>query len=201
MVTRCRPAARPDPTDVGDRAKKPEPPRYDSGAAPVSVKDLRVVLDRDLVEALKSAELAPATGGGLVIGVIQHGVRRVFAYGTAKEDSIFEIGSITKIFTGLILAQMVEQRKVNLDEPVRELLPDGIVSKPAEPEITLLDLATQRSGLPRMPDNFHPANPEDPYADYGSANLYEYLGGAVWPNRQRLASCTAIWASDCLGKR
>jgi D-alanyl-D-alanine-carboxypeptidase/D-alanyl-D-alanine-endopeptidase len=92
-----------------------------------------------------------------------------------KEDAIFEIGSITKTFTGLILAEMVEQQKVRFDEPVRELLPRGTVAKPAGAEITLLDLATQHSGLPRVPDNFHPADPSNPYADYVPKNLYEFL--------------------------
>src|SRR5208282_4527393 len=98
--------------------------------------------------------------------IVQHGVTRIFSYGTAKPDSIFEVGSITKTFTGLILSQMVEQGKVKFDEPVRELLPAGTVAKPATDEVTLVDLATQHSGLPRMPDNFAPANPNNPYADY-----------------------------------
>ena len=55
------------------------------------------------------------------------------------------------------------------------MLPPGTVPKPAGPEITLLDLATQHSGLPRMPDNFDPADPQDPYADYRPANLFEFL--------------------------
>ena len=111
----------------------------------------------------------------MAIGVWKHGERRVFTYGTAKPDSIFEIGSISKTFTGLILARMVEEGKVRLDEPVRELLPPGTVAKPQGPEITLLDLATHHSGLPRMPDNFHPANRDNPYADYGPEQLYAYL--------------------------
>src|SRR5947209_15639367 len=56
-----------------------------------------------------------------------------------------------------------------------ELLPAGTAPKPDGAEITLLDLATQHSGLPRMPENFHPANPQDPYADYRAANLYEFI--------------------------
>jgi CubicO group peptidase (beta-lactamase class C family) len=143
--------------------------------APVAVADLQIVLDRDLAEALKSGELAPGTGAGVSIAVVEHGVRRVFSYGAAKPNSIFEIGSITKTFTGLVLSQMVEQRKVKFDEPVRELLPPGTVAKPVGPEITLLDLATQKSGLPRMPDNFKPADPNNPYADYVAPNLYAFM--------------------------
>lgn len=153
---------------------KPIPPP-DPALPPVSAADLQSVLDKDLAEALKSGELAPATAAGVSIAVVEHGVRRVFCYGAAKPDSIFEIGSITKTFTGLILSQMVEQGKVKFTEPVRELLPPGTVAKPAGDEITLLDLATQHSGLPRMPDNFKPVDPSNPYADYGLSNLYAFL--------------------------
>jgi serine-type D-Ala-D-Ala carboxypeptidase/endopeptidase len=151
------------------------PPRFDAVLAPVDAADLEGVLSKDLAEALKSGELAAATGAGVSIAVVEHGVRRVFSYGAAKPDSIFEIGSITKTFTGLVLSQMVEQGKVKFDEPVRALLPAGTVAKPAGDEITLLDLATQHSGLPRMPDNFKPADPTNPYVDYRAANLYEFL--------------------------
>lgn len=155
--------------------KVPEPPKYDAAVAAVPVGELKAVLDRDLAAALKDGALAPATDGGVVIGVIQRGTRRIFEYGPVKEDSIFEIGSISKTFTGLILARMVEEHQVKLDEPVRELLPPGTVAKPDGVEITLLDLVTQQSGLPRMPDNFHPADLQDPYADYRPANLYEFI--------------------------
>ena len=153
-----------------------QPPSYDPALPPVSAADLESVLDKDLAEALRSGQLAPGTGAGVSIAVVEHGVRRVFSYGAAKPDSIFEIGSITKTFTGLILSQLVEQGKVRFDEPVRELLPPGTVSKPAGDEITLLDLATQHSGLPPMPDNFKPADSANPYADYHAANLYEFVG-------------------------
>jgi CubicO group peptidase (beta-lactamase class C family) len=152
-----------------------KPIAYDPAMPPVRLADLKAVLDRDLAAALHDGALAPQTGGGVTIGVIEKGEQRILSYGTAKPDSIFEIGSITKTFTGLILAQMIEQRKVKLDEPVRLLLPPATVAKPAGPEITLLDLVTQHSGLPRMPDNFHPANPKNPYADYHAANLYAYM--------------------------
>ena len=155
----------------------PPPKTYDPVIPPVKVADMQAALSRDLQLALKSGNLAPATSGGMTIGIVQHGERRVFAFGTGKPDSIYEIGSLTKTFTGLILAQMVQQGLVKLDEPVRQLLPTGTVAKPPGEEITLLDLTTQHSGLPRMPDNFKPINPENPYADYGAANLYQYISG------------------------
>jgi serine-type D-Ala-D-Ala carboxypeptidase/endopeptidase len=158
--------------------KQIEPPqvKFDPAMPSIKVEDLRAVLDRDLAETLKSGELSPATHGGVTIGVVSHGTERVFSYGTAKPDSVFEIGSVTKTFTALLLAQMVEQGKVKLDEPVRELLPPGTVAKPSGAEITLLDLSDQHSGLPRMPDNFHPADPTNPYADYDAKALYQFIG-------------------------
>jgi len=156
------------------KAAPPAPP--DPAIPPVALTDLKPILDHDLAATLKEGALAPATNAGVTIGVIERGERRIFTYGTAKEDSVFEIGSITKTFTALILAQMVEQGAVQLDEPVRELLPPGTVAEPATgAEITLLDLSDQHSGLPVMPDNFHPAHPANPYADYDARLLYEYV--------------------------
>src|SRR5262249_29192251 len=150
---------------------KPAPAR-----PPVALDDLKPILDREMEPVLQRGLLSKASGGGgVVIGVLQHGKRRVFAYGAAKPDSIFEIGSITKTFTGLALAQMVVQKKVTLDEPVRSLLPPDFTSKPRGPEITLLDLVTHHSGLPRLPDNFKPKDSENPYADYDASHLREFM--------------------------
>ncbi len=148
---------------------------FDPTPVPVTVSDLQAVMDRDLRQALTTGSLAPGTGAGLAIGVWQRGERRLFTYGVAKQDSLFEIGSISKTFTGLILARMAAEGKVRFDEPVRELLPPGTVAKPEGPEITLLDLATHHSGLPRMPANFRPADRTNPYADYGPRQLYAFL--------------------------
>jgi serine-type D-Ala-D-Ala carboxypeptidase/endopeptidase len=155
------------------------PAPTDAALPPVKAADLQAVLDRDLegarVPIFRPGALSEGTGAGVAIGVVEHGVRRVFTFGAAKPDSIFEIGSISKTFTALLLARMVAEGKVKFDDPVRELLPPGTVAKPEGAEITLLDLATQHSGLPRMPDNFHPADPSNPYADYHAAELYHFL--------------------------
>ncbi len=167
-------------------AAKPKPrPPLDPALPPADAKSIKSILDKDLATALTSGALAPSTHAGVTIGVISHGQRTVFSYGTAKPDSVFEIGSISKTFTGLILAQMVEQKSVRLDEPVRELLPPGTAAKPSGTEITLVDLSDQHSGLPRMPDNFAPADPANPYADYDAKRLYAYIsahGVALPPN-------------------
>ncbi|MGH7293487.1 MAG: serine hydrolase domain-containing protein, partial [Polyangiaceae bacterium] len=162
----------------------------DPALPPVEPANLKEVLDRDFAAALASGEVAPGTDAGVTIGVVEHGARRVLAYGGTRTDSLFEIGSITKTFTGLLLAQMVQQKKVRLDEPVRALLPPGTVTAPASGrEITLLDLSTQHSGLPRMPDNFHPADDKNPYADYDAKALYAFLAahGVALPEKPEFA--------------
>src|ERR1035441_1775449 len=111
------------------KATPPPPPSADAAIAPVGVADLKPVLDRDLAISLKSGSRAPETHGGVTVGVVQHGVQRVFSYGTARPDSVFEIGSITKTFTGLILAPMLLQGKVRLDEPVGEVVSAGTVAE------------------------------------------------------------------------
>ncbi len=147
-----------------------QPPRMLPARPPLALQDLPGVLGQEFAPLVQAWPQ-----GGVVVGVLNHGLREVMAFGSAEADSIFEIGSITKTFTALALAQMVVQKKVTLDQPVRELLPAGWVVKPDGPEISLLDLATHRSGLPRLPDNMKPANLADPYADYGPEQLRAYL--------------------------
>jgi CubicO group peptidase (beta-lactamase class C family) len=148
---------------------------YDAALPPADVADLEKILDRDLAPALQSGTVAPATGAGLAIGILKHGVRRILTYGTAQPDSIYEIGSISKTFTGLLLAKMAEEGSVELSQPVRELLPAGMVEKPRAREITLLDLATHHSGLPSMASNIRPNGQPNSDADYHPADLYEYI--------------------------
>ena len=148
---------------------------FDSAIAPVDAAGLQSVMDRDLEQALKTGPLAPGTGGGAAIGVWKHGVQRLFAYGAARPDSIFEIGSVSKTFTAVLLGQLATQGKVTLDEPLRELLPPETVVPPSGVEITLRDLATHQAGLPRMPNNLHPASALNPSAGYTTGDAYAFM--------------------------
>src|SRR5471032_1962314 len=107
--------------DRQTRALTVTPLPVDAPIPPVPVAELGQVLARDLATALESGALKAGTGAGVSIGIVQHGVQKIFAYGAAQPDSIYEIGSISKTFTGLMLSQMVLQGKVRLDQPVREL--------------------------------------------------------------------------------
>ncbi|MGK3151714.1 serine hydrolase domain-containing protein, partial [Staphylococcus shinii] len=86
-------------------------------------------------------------------------------------DSRFEIGSITKTFTALLLADAVVRGDLKLDGAVEAALPDSLrLRDSAGAPLRWRDLATHRSGLPRLATNMTPARP-DPYADYDWASL------------------------------
>lgn len=138
--------------------------------------------DQDLMELIKS-RVEEGRSVGIVLGVMEaDGSTRVVSYGDAGVDdlslgerALFEIGSITKAFTGVLLADMVARGEVSLSDPVSGFLPDGVTVPRASREITLLDLATHHSGLPRIPENMSPANTANPYADYTVDQLYAFL--------------------------
>jgi D-alanyl-D-alanine-carboxypeptidase/D-alanyl-D-alanine-endopeptidase len=118
-------------------------------------------------------------GVGIVVGVIEPSGRRVVSHGhfakgdqrTLRGDTVFEIGSVTKVFTALLLADMVARGEVALTDPVGKYLPPDV----KVPTITLEQLATHTSGLPRLPANLAPKDGNNPYADYTVAQLYEFL--------------------------
>lgn len=97
----------------------------------------------------------------------------------ADQNTIFEIGSISKVFTGVLLADAIERGLVTADQPASELLPEGIampvLKRSPEHKITLAQLSTHVSGLPRMPDNFGDSDPKNPYVDYGPKEMFEFL--------------------------
>ncbi len=151
-------------------------PYVSNAKEPLDDADLRVLL-RARVEASHGSE-------GIVVGIVDAHGPRIISYGHAEGasgravdgDTVYEIGSITKVFTSVILADMVGHGEVKLDDPAAKFLPSS-VKMPSRKgrEITLVDLATHTSGLPSLPDNFSPANAQNPYADYTVAQLYEFL--------------------------
>jgi serine-type D-Ala-D-Ala carboxypeptidase/endopeptidase len=121
---------------------------------------------------------------GIVVGVIDPQGRRIIAYGYLAQgdsrplngDTVFEIGSVTKVFTSLLLSEMVQRGEVKLSDPVEKYLPSTVkVPQRDGRQITLVDLATHTSGLPRMPSNFTPQDPHNPYKGYSVEQLYQFL--------------------------
>lgn len=121
---------------------------------------------------------------GIVVGVMEPTGRRVIAYGSPDKGdkrplnghSVFEIGSATKVFTSLLLADMVQRGEVSLTDPVAKYLPPQVkMPELGGRSITLADLATHTSGLPRIPTNMARKDPANPYADYSVEQLYQFL--------------------------
>jgi serine-type D-Ala-D-Ala carboxypeptidase/endopeptidase len=94
-------------------------------------------------------------------------------------DSRFEIGSVSKVFTGLLVAQLAERGELSLDQPIAELLSvDSPLPDYDGQPIRVIDLLTHTSGLPRLPVNFQISDPDNPYADYTPETLLTDLANA-----------------------
>lgn len=121
---------------------------------------------------------------GIVVALIDGENVEYYSYGKADlktgadvdENSIFEIGSISKTFTGIIVADEVVKGKMKLSDPISKYLSEYTkVPTRNDKSITIKDVATHSSSLPRMPDNFAPANPNNPYADYTIEMAYDFI--------------------------
>ena len=93
-------------------------------------------------------------------------------------DDAFEIGSTTRTFTGLLLAQALVAGKVRLEDTLGTHFPDVRFADPKLKAVTLAQLATHRSGLPNAPPNLFPRSVEDPYVAYDGTAMRAYLAHA-----------------------
>lgn len=121
-------------------------------------------------------------GTAMVVGIVDPRGRRIIAHGTPRRadtravdgDTVFEIGSVTKVFTALALADAVTRGEASLGDPVAKLLPDVRMPERGR-AITLEDLATHTSGLPPLPSNMAMQDTSNPYADYTTGQLHAFL--------------------------
>jgi len=111
------------------------------------------------IETMMAAEFAKGSGTALTLGIVEHGcLVWISNFGTMDpnsttpptEKSIYPIASITKLFTGIMLLQLVERGKVHLTDPVERYVPEfrKIPNPyPWAPPVTLIQLATMTSGI------------------------------------------------------
>ncbi len=144
-------------------------------AAAATAITLQQALDR---------RVAAMPGTGIVVGIIDRGVQRTYVAGSdgkgrpVDSQTLFELGSVTKTFTATVLAQMALTGQVRLNDPISKYLPATVKAPTKDGKaITLLDLAEQRSGLPRLPTNMNDVAGDDPYADYTTADMFAFLNG------------------------
>ena len=150
------------------------------GAAPLVAQDpnaneaVQATFAKWVVQHRLVGVVAGRTIGGTT-SIMTGGTRHINGADAMTDSTLFEIGSITKAFTGTLLAEMVLRREVALSDPVAKYLPGWTIPSYQGQLITLLDLATHTSGLPSLPDSFAGANPLDPYADFTEARLIAAL--------------------------
>ncbi|WP_205508925.1 serine hydrolase [Longitalea arenae] len=149
------------------------------GVGQIAASEIQKIIDKEV-----QLKRTPS----MVIGTIDaSGNRQIVSAGSISDkkevkpdgQSMYEIGSINKVFTSLLLADMVLKKQVNLEDPISKYLPATVtVPVVKDKPITLLHLATHSVGWPRMPDNYDPQNPDNPFADYTIEQLYDYISRA-----------------------
>ena len=114
---------------------------------------------------------------GVVIGLVDHDRVEIYGYGSGPGGvppdggTLFELGSVTKVYTALLLCDAVQRRDLQLDAPLSDLLPAGVAVPTKDGNvITLHELAQRASGLPGLPPAASRGS-SDPYADYSEDKL------------------------------
>ena len=155
--------------------------------AQVQAEDTRTeapTLEQGRVDDLAQQFIAGEWSRGIAIGLVRGDKVEFFNYGTLADDStdpitehtVFEIGSVTKVFTSMVLARRVAAGELDLADPVDRCLGEEMqLSEGVRAHLTFGRLASHSSGLMRLPTNLAPADASDPYVDYGAAELAAFL--------------------------
>lgn len=126
----------------------------------------------------------------IVVGVISPNGSQVSGYGniskanhtTVDGNTIFDIGSLTKLFVGISLMDMVNQGLVKLDDPLEKYLPANVTVPTYQGhKITLEDLITHTSGLPYWPPGW--CNPTCFNNNYTTQEVYQFLSNSSLATR------------------
>lgn len=138
------------------------------------------------IDSLAKTYVKAQHAQSLSIALFHKNSYKTFFYGETEvgnqtlpnEENLYEIGSLTKLFTATLLAELANRKTINLDGSIAKYLPDSVGSNPAIKAITFKTLANHTSGLPRLPDNWNTAeqfDKNDPYANYTKEDLYSFL--------------------------
>lgn len=168
----------------------PPPPLNPIIITPV-ITPAPVRLSDSVIQERVRERVSSGRNKGIVAAVVDAGGVHYFAAGATRdsagqpvdENTVFEIGSVTKVLTALLLAEMAERQELRLENTASMYLPDLTRMPPGGDSITLLHLATHSSGLPRLPLNLNTRDLRNPYAAYGPDQLYSFLGGYMMQRR------------------
>jgi D-alanyl-D-alanine-carboxypeptidase/D-alanyl-D-alanine-endopeptidase len=188
LVVSCTPSAAPSTTSVTTSPTATTEPLATTTTTEATTTTAASACGRLIPDSIQSEVRQYVDAGanmGIVMGVVTPCGTEVFAYGTSTlegdgrpldEDTVFEIGSTGKSFTGILLADMIQHNELALTDPIELYLPPDVTVPTYEGRsITLLDLATHTSGLENIPENLNPADELRPYADYTFDQMYEEL--------------------------
>lgn len=156
----------------------------------VAAGEPEAVLTNAAVQQILQQRINGKKAVGLVVGRLQGTNRSIVAAGNmalnssrpVNGDTLFELGSITKVFTGIVLADMANRGEVRPDDPATKYLPPTARMPSRNGQIiTLAHLASHRSGLPGMPENLAPGDKKNPFADYSMEQGFEFLSSYELP--------------------
>lgn len=144
--------------------------------AALSPEALRLILEERVASGANKSLMAALLENGNITYLNAGNAATTASQQEPGADTIFEIGSVTKVFTGVLAAYAVGRHELDLDTAIAAYLPRDLeLAAPALKAATPLELATHSSGLPRMPLNWQPSSTADPYADYGEKELLQVL--------------------------
>jgi CubicO group peptidase (beta-lactamase class C family) len=154
-----------------------------AGLAVPAAADTGTPSDAALLQMLHARVDLQKGATGIVVGIARPGGHHILAYGTRGLDdrrpvdgrTVFDVGSITKVLTALLLSDMAQRHEVTLDDPVSNYFLGATLPTREGKEITLVDLATHTSGLPLRPTNLPSKDPVNPYAGYTREELFDFL--------------------------
>ena len=132
-----------------------------------------------VLQALLRENIRTESSAHLAAGLVDATRRRlIFSSNSCQADTVFEIGSVSKVFTAFLLADAVARNEMALDDPIDKCLPPSVAVPSRDGhKISLLHLVQHTSGLPRLPTNLSPRDPANPYRDYSLSQLYAFLSG------------------------
>src|SRR5919197_996083 len=138
---------------------------YSTSSSPSTTTNNSSITSKEIPDQVKNFilnQIVNKSKAAIVVGFVDSNGTRIFSFGNmsaahnipVNENTLFNIASITKTFTTLLLADMVKQEIVNLTDPIEKYLPANVkVPQFNGQKITLEDLATHTSGLPELLSN------------------------------------------------
>ena len=135
-------------------------------------KDLRAMIANGDVRAVAIGLYADGESKVIGLGQISADDER-----TPDGDTVFEIGSISKVYTSLLAQVQVDAGNLGWNDTLAARFPGLDFASDQVASITIHELSTHTSGLPRLPDNMKMEDPSDPYEGYSREDLLDFISG------------------------